>query len=314
MNIVLIDTHSLGHAHNATTKLSCGDMPVQAIFGVMKAVQTMICRFDAVPIALWDERAQWRYDIHPTYKEKRKEPPPAVKVLKEQFHVQKPYIREAFRLMGIRNVSAENSEADDLGWQFSQRLASQGHFVTNCTADQDWWQTVTSPNVRVFNHRTDSFINFESFMGQSGYVDAATFIQGKALVGDTSDCIPPVGGIGEKGAPEFLAHFGSVTNFVRAYHAEKAKLGKVPKTVNGVKMKKAWERLAENDDGRLELFKRNLQIMDLRNAPIHPISTQKPVYDEEGLRRFCEQFAFLSILSDFDNFVAPLRAMSNKMA
>lgn len=299
-NVRLVDGNSLGRAAHAATVLKAGGMQTQAIFNVLKATREMkFFRPDYEPIFLWDGRAQFRYDLHPDYKSNRASDPKKV-ADKEAYEKQVPFIRKALSYLGVRQMLAKTHEADDLAGYLVTSIQGR-HPETKIiltTGDMDWAQLVRD-GVTWEDHRDkDKIITLPTLMDKTGFRTPYGFLEGKCLKGDSSDCIPGVGGIGEKGAPEFIAEFGSVREFWRRVDSGEFK----PK-------KKAHQGLA-SPEGRAA-FARNLRIMQLlrpatpKKDDIVPLPTQ---YDEEAFMELCSQFSFLSILRNEENFLAPFRS------
>jgi len=131
------------------------------------------------------------------------------------------------------------------------------------------------------------------------------------MQGDSSDTIPGIGGLGEKGAAEFLAQYGSVYNFL-----DLAKRNELPN-----RLPAAHRRLRDNEPpspskkyGQMlplqDAFERNMQLMDLSRAPkIEPngINKASGVLNEEAFGLFCQQHFFNSIIGD-PRWLDPFRA------
>lgn len=304
-DIILADSHGIGYAAQQGVKLSVGERQTQAVFGSLKTMRMYAEKLKATPMMLWDGHAQWRYDIFPEYKLKRKAPTAEIKAMKEGFRQQKDDIKTAFRLLGIANILDDGSEADDLAGVLSRKFSEKGdRRVWLLSRDKDWQQLVKE-NVAWCDFRDERYCHHSTFMDTTGFSDPLAFIQGKALVGDASDEIPGVSRIGEKSAPEVLTVYKSVPNFIRQVKADIDAGKKVPKAykdfATGEKSAK------ETDMTRIEVFKRNMRLMNLINLEQSPqniqIDRQKP--DLDGFREFCQELNFQSILKDFDRFVEP---------
>lgn len=299
--LIVIDGNAMGHAHHNSTTLTCGSMQTQAIFGFVRMLNLLASSHpDGDVVVLWDGRAQFRYDLFPEYKANRDvSADPKKQAHRQAYREQVPHIKVATKLLGVRQMICENLEADDLaGWMV--RKLSPTRRMLLVTGDQDWLQLVNE-NVTWLDPRGEGKrITHETFQQATGYFTPQEFLQGKALRGDKSDEIPPVGGIGEKGAPVFLAAWRSVENFLAAVDE-----GKV------AKMTKAQKNLA-SPEGRAA-FNRNICLMDLRGGP-EPDREKLTVFpgsfNEDMFRRYCERFSFLSILKDWDRFIQPFKAKS----
>ena len=290
-----VDGNSIGHAKHNATKLTVGEMETQAIFGVVKSVHALAKNHPGWNMAvLWDGKAQWRKEICPEYKENRKATDEKQAAHKESYKKQSPFVRKALQLMGVRQMLVTLAEADDMAGLMTKKLAKAGQRVKLITGDKDWLQMVQSGVVWLDPIR-DRECNMSNFFEFTGYRTPEQFLDGKALMGDSSDNISGVGGIGEKGAPEFIAEFGSVAEFYRQVESGIF----VPK-------KKAHIRLA-SPEGRA-VFERNRKVMNLLDVPTPPkedVSVIAPTYNRDAFRALCEKLAFHSILREFDAFLEP---------
>lgn len=300
LDAVLVDGNNISRKHNQATKLRSGGFETQAIFGCVKTARALKVAYPGSNhIWLWDGRAQWRYDLHPDYKSKRNLPDPRRDAERASHNSQKPFLTAALEALGVGQMLCTAHEADDLGGLIvgNMKQKNPDALIELISGDGDWVQLVRKGvGVRDLN---DDFkiYTVDNLMDKTGYRTPYAYLEGKCLHGDGSDDIPGVGGIGEKGAPEFLAEFGSVREFWRRVDSGEYK----PK-------KKAHQRLA-SPEGRAA-FGRNLRLMQLIK-PIKPdpstITYTKGKLDEAAFRAICEKFSFLSILRDFEGFVAPFR-------
>jgi len=329
-NTLLIDANSIGYACQQATKLTCGGMETQAAYGMIKTVRELRMQYPTfTPMILWDGRAEWRFKLHPEYKSNRKDTPEKV-AMKASYAKQKPYIESLLRHLGVRQLTAFGQEADDLAGYFVGKLSAvPGSKIGLITGDGDWKQLVRQ-NVWWKDPRDDArFIDHKNFYAKTGCLTPFSYLETKILTGDTSDCISGVGGIGEKGAPEFIAEFGSVRNFWRLCEsgafipklkAHKNLLGTCEfdqdewmaqfmapadevdaKTLEKLqkKHKEAWP-----GQGRT-IYKRNFQLMQLLRVPAPSKSDIKldvGKFDKEAFASVCEELAFVSILRNLDEF------------
>ena len=299
---LLIDGNSIGYASQHAMKLTAGTMETQAIYGFVKTMRELRTIYPGhKPMVLWDGRAQWRFDIHPDYKSNREDNPTKVKV-KEAYAEQKPYIFRCLEHLGIRQMTVMTHEADDMAGYFVTEMSKKnpsGEIVL-ITGDGDWKQLVRKGVTWRDLRSDDRIVTSKTFLDKTGYATPFAFLEGKCLQGDTSDCIPGVGGIGEKGAPEFLAEFGSVRNFWAKVDSGELKL-----------KKKAHINLASKE-GRAA-FARNFRLMQLMRVPAPKREDTRLVlgkYDQEKFAEVCEEVAFTSVLTTIDHFTQPFKDMS----
>jgi 5'-3' exonuclease len=296
---IIIDGNSWGHSAHRATRLNSGDLETQAVFGFIRTLRDMRVKHpDFTPLALWDGRAEWRFDLHPAYKSNRDNDPKKV-VEREAYKAQRPYINRCLEHLGVRQMTAMTHEADDMAGYMVAKLSAQPDAeILLSTGDRDWIQLLR-PGVTWQDHRDDSrTVTLQNLMDKTGYQTPYAFLEGKCLQGDSSDVIQGVGGIGEKGAPEFIAEFGSVREFWRRCDSGEF----VPK-------KKAHINLA-SPDGRAA-FKRNFRLMQLLKvaAPDKKDVVVAPGrFDADKFVEVLEELAFISILKNLDQFLQPFRS------
>jgi len=326
-NTVIIDGNSIAHASHNSPKLTVGSFETQAIFGMLKTLRAMKRDYPGWNfIVLWDGRAEWRFDLLPEYKGNRVAKNDIEEKDKAAFKAQSPFIRKALSLLGVRQLLVATAEADDMAGILSQRLSASGNLVVLMSGDKDWIQLV-NPRVKWFDPIRNREVTEANFFEFTGYRDPQAFIDGKALTGDSSDNISGVGGIGEMGAPEFVAEFGSVQSFFdlcdSGKHVPKLKarqrlLGTCPlnkdewiakfehDVSSTVPKEKQFKKYVDSwpGQGRL-LFPRNRRLMNLLDAP-KPSNDDVTVipakHDKDRFRILCEKLAFASILREFDAF------------
>jgi 5'-3' exonuclease len=304
---ILIDGNSVGYAEHYATTLKAGELQTQAVFGFIRRIRDLRTGYpDCIPVVLWDGRAEWRYQLCPTYKSNRDNDPKKA-AIKEAYVAQRPYIARALEHLGVRQMTAATHEADDMaGYLVKKLTATQENRVVLLTGDRDWCQLVR-PNVSVRDVRDPAwFLNERNFLDRMGYKTPMAFLEGKALQGDSSDVIPGVGGIGEKGAAEFLATWGSVGSFYKAVdsgqYTPASRASKTAKTLHP-------EQHLASREGR-EAFLRNLKMMQLLNVATpkpQDVRVIKGTPDKDKFAELCEELAFSSYLRDLDNFFTPFQ-------
>jgi 5'-3' exonuclease len=298
MKYLLIDGNSIGYACHYATKLHSGGMETQAIFGFVKTMRELRVTYpDATPIVLWDGRAEWRFKLCPTYKSNRDNDPKKV-AIKEAYAKQTPFIKDLIEPLGIRQMRVLTHEADDMaGYMVTELTKKPDTEIVLISGDQDWLQLVR-PGVSWRDMRDDAKnINYGNFFDKTAYKTPLGFLEGKCLQGDSSDVISGVGGIGEKGAVDLIATFGSVRNFW-----QQCADGSYKPT------KKALISLYEGE-GRA-LYRRNVQMMQLlkvtKPAP-EAVEVRKGAFDKDKFHDLCAELAFSSITKNIDHFTQPFQ-------
>jgi len=329
---LLIDGNSVGYASHHATKLSSGGQETQAVFGFLKTMRELRVTYpDHTPIVLWDGRAEWRFALNPSYKSNRNDDPKKVAV-KEAYKSQTPFIRDALEALGIRQMTVATHEADDMaGYLVSTLMQKPDTEIVLISGDGDWIQLVRT-GVTWRDMRDDAkIVTIANLFEKTGYKTPLAYLEGKCLQGDSSDVISGVGGIGEKGAPEFLAEFGSVRNFWKVcadgtfVPKKKAHInlykGTSPLTLEEWTLTYAGDPADEAakkkhmdawpGQGRV-LFGRNLKLMQLikvaKPDPAH-VEVRKGQLNRERFQQICEELGFASILKQLDVFINRFETM-----
>lgn len=303
-HFLLVDGNSIAHANHNATPLTVGDFQVQAIFGFLRSIHAMLEKTpgDKEVIVLWDGRAQWRIDLYPEYKGNRAPMDAKQEAHKAAFKKQTPFIEKALDFLGIKQFRSPLLEADDLAGYFSRALSAQGHQVTLVSGDRDWI-TCVDKNVTWFDPIRDRKVDLDNLLEFTGYFTTDAYVQGKALMGDTSDNIKGVTGLGEKGAAKFLAEHGDVREFFRRIDAgEYTPKKRASKTATSPHP----EEFLASPEGRA-IFERNVKLMDLRQSrrpEKGEVIINQGHPDPERFLLICERLAFASILNKRHQFLA----------
>lgn len=211
MKLLVLDGNSIfNRAFYGIKLLTTKDgLFTNAIYGFLTMLQKI--KEDTVPDAIaiaFDMRAPtFRHKAYSGYKAQRKGMPPE---LAQQF----PILKELLTLLGYKIVECEGFEADDILGTLAQQCQSNGNECVIATGDRDSLQLV-SPLVSVRlmatkMGRPEVTMYDEEKIKEIYGVTPKQLIDIKAIQGDTSDNIPGVKGIGEKGAKELIGKFGSL--------------------------------------------------------------------------------------------------------
>ena len=120
-----------------------------------------------------------------------------------------PWVHEACAAMGVPVYTAAGFEADDVIGTLARRAAGQGMNVVIVTGDKDFFQLVGN-GIRVYNPRDEGAWFDETAVKEKFGVTPVQVVDALALMGDSIDNVAGVPGIGEKGARDLIASFGSL--------------------------------------------------------------------------------------------------------
>jgi len=209
---VIIDGHHLIHrafyAIQNPLKTSSGEQ-TNAIFGFVSMLLNIIEYEKPDHIAMtFDEAAPtFRHDMHKDYKGTRKKAP-------DELYAQIPRIREMVKAFNMPIYSKEGYEADDMMGTLAKEAAELGMEVYIVTGDMDAMQLIT-PNVFVAvpnKGYKDPIIYDRQKVHDKYGIEPEQVVDYKALMGDSSDNIKGVEGIGRVGASKLLSNYGTLDN------------------------------------------------------------------------------------------------------
>ncbi|MFH1246663.1 MAG: 5'-3' exonuclease H3TH domain-containing protein [Candidatus Liptonbacteria bacterium] len=214
--LTLIDANSLIHrAYHALPPLTAGDgEPVQALYGISMILMRLREEGSLEYAAALFDRPEptFREEKYKEYKATR---PPAPEPLVSQIIS----AHELFKTFGIPVFEKAGFEADDGIATLAEKFKKEPDVrVTILTGDMDTLQLVEDPRVRVRALRTgvtDTVIYDEAGVKQRLGVTPELVTSYKALVGDSSDNIKGVTGIGPKTAAELINSYGSLENIYK---------------------------------------------------------------------------------------------------
>ncbi len=213
MKLMILDGNSIvNRAFFGVRPLNAPDgTPTNAIFGFLNILQRMLDeqKPDAVCVSFDRREPTFRHKAYDGYKAQRKGMP-------EELAAQMPVLKETLDAMGIRRYEMAGYEADDILGTVSVKCAEKGWDCVVVTGDKDSLQLITDTTT-VCNVKTrmgsPETINYtpEVFREEYGF-DPPQMVDLKALMGDSSDNIPGVPGVGEKTALELIRKYGTVEN------------------------------------------------------------------------------------------------------
>ena len=210
MKIVLVDGNNLLYrsyfatAYNGNLMKNSKGFPTNALYGFINMINKIIV--DEKPeymMVAFDKGKTFRHDKYDTYKGTRQETPDDLKI---QFKLS----RDICKALGITALEIDNFEADDIIGTFAKKCNDENLDGLIISSDKDLLQLITD-NVKVKLLKTHDFIMMDKNEFKNTYgLDPIKMIDLKSLMGDASDNIPGVKGIGEKGAIKLLQEYGSL--------------------------------------------------------------------------------------------------------
>ncbi len=284
--IVLIDGHSILFRafYGMPDMTNAEGLHTNAVFGFMKILFRILDREkpDHLVVAFDTKEPTFRHKTYEAYKGNRTAAPP-------EFHEQVPVIREVLDAMGIRVATLPGYEADDILGTLANRATKEGLDATVVSGDHDLLQ-IASDRIKVSipsakGGKTEIEDYYDTDVVAKHSVTPTEFIDVKALMGDSSDNIPGVPGIGRVNAEKLISAYGSIENAHE--HAEE------------VLPKKIREALTEHYD--LAVLSKDLATirtdapveLELAECRIGDIYTKEAyeVFKKLGFRSLYDRFA-----------------------
>lgn len=181
-------------------------MPTQGLYGFLRMIHSIVRdhRPDLIAFAMEGEGESKRKTIYPLYKANRSAPNPDLKL-------QLQHLPELMQVMGYPVFRYPNYEADDTIGTLVKTALVQGLQPVVVSSDKDFCQLLTDQRVTILNPATGEYLNDQGVYLKYS-INASQFIDYLSIVGDSSDNIQGVKGIGDKGAAKLLAEYGTLDN------------------------------------------------------------------------------------------------------
>lgn len=200
--LYLVDVSSMFfRAFFAIRELRNSDgLPTNALYGFLSMTIKLLKDFKPTHMVYCRDRKEpsFRKDLDPRYKANRSEMP-------EDLALQMPYIKKLTEVLGIPQVEAAGYEADDVIGSLSKWGEANGFEVVIVSGDKDFAQLINE-NIVMFDPMKQKTIDVAAVKDRWG-VTPEQFIDYLSIVGDSSDNIAGVKGIGPKGAEKLLNDF-----------------------------------------------------------------------------------------------------------
>ena len=213
MKLMILDGNSIvNRAYYGVRQLNAPDgTPTNAVYGFLAILQRLLDNSapDALCVAFDLPAPTFRHKQYGLYKAQRKPMP-------DDLAVQMPVLKELLAAMGIKQLAAEGWEADDVLGTVAAICEREGWNCDIVTGDRDSFQLITDKtdviHIKTAKGKTETIdYNLALFREEYGF-EPPLMVDLKALMGDTSDNIPGVPGVGEKTALDLVRNYGTVEN------------------------------------------------------------------------------------------------------
>jgi len=202
-------------------------MAIHAVYGYCKMLTAIVDEHAPQHMAvIMDGGRSGRTEIDPEYKANRKPRPPELIAQIDLMH-------EATTAHGIAAIKIDGMEADDVIATYARIISDMGGEVTVHTSDKDLMQLLTIDGVRMFDHLKRQDVTPEVCATRLG-VTPDQVLDYLSLVGDASDNIPGVPGIGAKSAASLLQVHGTLDAIIELAQTNPPMLACKPKQAQSI--------------------------------------------------------------------------------
>ena len=290
MKLAILDGTNLVHrAYYGVRQMSTKDgLYTNAVFGFFNILQKLLEeeKPDAMCVALDSHAPNFRVQKYAEYKAQRS-------AMDEELRMQMPLISELLDACRIPHVAVEGYEADDIIGTYARLASEQGVEAVVVTGDRDMLQLVSEETrvklvITAMGRTTTTDYTPELFREEYGF-DPPRMVDLKALMGDSSDNIPGVPGIGKKTATDLLVKFGSLDGVYTNLEDPAVKPGVRKKLEAGRELAQLSFDLATID--RFMPPPRTIESMVL------PAGENGLPYDKAALYDFCVKLEFRTFIT-----------------
>jgi DNA polymerase-1 len=275
--IALIDAYGfVFRAYHSLPPLKRADAtPVGAVYGFTNMLIKLLAGLNVSHVAVvFDSGSKtFRNDIYPLYKANR---PPCPEDLKPQFAI----VRQASQALNLVSIEKQGFEADDIIATLAKKSAQDGFEVLIVSSDKDLMQLVDD-NISMYDAMKNKIIKANE-VREKFFVDPKQVLDVLSLMGDSSDNVPGVKGIGPKTASQLILQFENLENIFN--HLDE------------IKQLTKRQLLIDNHDNAL-LSKKLIKLDDNVELSVTLDDLQLKAINPHNLISFLEEQGFRSLIS-----------------
>ena len=286
--IYLVDASTfIYRSYHAIRHLATSDgRPTNAVYGFLTTLNKLLREKQPTFLAVvYDAKGpSFRQKMYEAYKANR---PP----MPDDLIAQQEPIRRVVKALGLPSVEVAGLEADDIVATLAQRSADQGFEVVIVSSDKDYYQLL-SDKISMYdpNPKKESALSARTMQDKFG-VRPDQFLDVQGLMGDSTDNIPGVPGVGEKTALKLIDQFGTLENLFEH-------LDEIPQA-------KLKEKLAENKESAF-LSRDLARLKTDAEVGVDPKDLVPAPPDTETLAAFYKDMEFKSLAAE----LGPSRTIS----
>ena len=256
--------------------------PTNALYGFINMIQKVIRdeKPDYLVVAFDSPEKTFRHELYTEYKANRDAPP-------EELAQQFPFFEPLVEAYGLSSLRRPGFEADDIIGTLAKKGEQAGLEVSIVSGDKDMMQLI-SPNVHMLDTMKNKKFVDADVIEKFG-VGPDQVIEVMGLMGDSSDHIPGVAGVGPKTAAELIQKFGSIKSLYER--------------IDEVEKKKVKEKLERDKDNAL--MSRALVTININMDIEFKLDDMKlRKFDNGQLRKMFEEFEFASFIDGLEDAVS----------
>ena len=256
--------------------------PTNALYGFINMLQKVIReeKPDYLVVAFDSPDKTFRHKIYPNYKANRDAPP-------EELSRQFPYFEPLVKAYGLSSIRRPGFEADDIIGTLAKKGKQKGLEIVIVSGDKDMMQLI-SPHIYMLDTMKNKKFMDKEVVEKFG-VQADKVVEVMGLMGDSSDHIPGVAGVGPKTAAELIRKFGSIEALY--------------KRIDEVEKKNVKEKL-ERDKENAFMSRELVCIDTAMDLEFNSDLMKLGKIDSAKLKKMFEEFEFVSFLEGMQDGTA----------
>ena len=256
--------------------------PTNALYGFINMLQKVIReeKPDYLVVAFDSPDKTFRHKIYPNYKANRDAPP-------EELSRQFPYFEPLVKAYGLSSIRRPGFEADDIIGTLAIKGKQKGLEIVIVSGDKDMMQLI-SPHIYMLDTMKNKKFMDKEVVEKFG-VQADKVVEVMGLMGDSSDHIPGVAGVGPKTAAELIRKFGSIEALY--------------KRIDEVEKKNVKEKL-ERDKENAFMSRELVCIDTAMDLEFNSDLMKLGKVDSAKLKKMFEEFEFVSFLEGMQDGTA----------
>lgn len=278
--------------------------PSGCIYGFLNSLKHYLELFSNVDkiICTWDGgRSKWRKSLYPEYKANRSyNDTPEEKEKFDGLWEQINILHEFLPSLGVYSIRMPETEADDIIAAICRNTEEQKIVVS---ADKDMLQLIDNTTT-IYSPYKEKIISLINFYEETG-VTLESYMGYRALVGDKSDNILGISGIGEKTAKNLMNKYGTIDNI----------LSPTPEVAKDIKKSKRTAKIY--DPINLRILGRNNKLMNFNYVnyedilpTVQGVLSTKVQTDSKKVKDFLIEWQFVSLLANYTPFILSFKCLN----